>query len=63
MCKDVGLVIDDGRRVQAALLVASAAYQSVLAALSLGMENEDASDLIKVLQRTTDPDIWALEAA
>jgi len=56
MCKDVGLVINDGRRVQVPLMVASAAYQYFLAALSLGMEDADSSELIKVLEKMTYPD-------
>jgi 3-hydroxyisobutyrate dehydrogenase len=56
MCKDMGLVINDSRRVQAPLMVAGAASQYFLAALSMGMENADSSDLIKVLERMTDPD-------
>jgi 3-hydroxyisobutyrate dehydrogenase-like beta-hydroxyacid dehydrogenase len=56
MCKDIGLVINDSRRVQAPLIVANAASQYFLAALSLGMENADSSDLIKVLEKITNPD-------
>jgi len=56
MCKDMGLVMNDSRRVQAPLIVASAASQYFLAALSLGMETADSSDLIKVLEKITDPD-------
>jgi len=36
--------------------VASAAYQYFLSALSLGMENADSSELIKVTERMTNPD-------
>jgi len=53
MCKDIGLVINDSRRVRTPLLVASAAYQYFLAALSLGLENADAHELIKVLEKMT----------
>ena len=53
MCKDIGLVINDSRRVQTPLIVASAAYQYFLAALSLGMENADVHELIKVLENMT----------
>jgi 3-hydroxyisobutyrate dehydrogenase-like beta-hydroxyacid dehydrogenase len=56
MCKDIGLVINDSRRVQAPLVVASAASQYFLSALSLGMENADSSELIKVLEKMTNPD-------
>jgi len=56
MCKDMGLVINDSRRVQAPLMVAGAASQYFLAALSMGLENADSSDLIKVLEKMTEPD-------
>jgi 3-hydroxyisobutyrate dehydrogenase-like beta-hydroxyacid dehydrogenase len=56
MCKDIGLVINDSRRVRTPLIVASAAYQYFLAALSLGLENADAHELIKVLEKMTHPD-------
>lgn len=53
MIKDVGLVINDGIRAKMPLLVASAAYQYFLSAQSLGMENADTSELIKVIERMT----------
>jgi 3-hydroxyisobutyrate dehydrogenase-like beta-hydroxyacid dehydrogenase len=53
MCKDIGLVINDARRVQAPLMVASAAYQYYLTALSLGLENADDHELIKVIEKMT----------
>ena len=53
MCKDIGLVINDSRRVRTPLIVASAAYQYYLAALSLGMENADIHELIQVLEKMT----------
>ncbi len=55
MCKDMGLVINDGRRVRTPLMVASAAYQYYLSALSLGMENAEVHELIKVLETMTTP--------
>jgi 3-hydroxyisobutyrate dehydrogenase-like beta-hydroxyacid dehydrogenase len=55
MCKDIGLVINDSRRVRTPLIVASAAYQYYLSALSLGMENAEVHELIKVLETMTDP--------
>jgi len=55
MCKDIGLVINDSRRVRIPLIVASAAYQYYLSALSLGMENAEVHELIKVLETMTDP--------
>jgi 3-hydroxyisobutyrate dehydrogenase-like beta-hydroxyacid dehydrogenase len=55
MCKDIGLVINDSRRVRTPLIVASAAYQYYLTALSLGMENAEVHELIKVLETMTNP--------
>jgi 3-hydroxyisobutyrate dehydrogenase-like beta-hydroxyacid dehydrogenase len=55
MCKDIGLVINDSRRVRTPLIVASAAYQYYLSALSLGMENAEVHELIKVLETMTNP--------
>jgi 3-hydroxyisobutyrate dehydrogenase len=55
MCKDIGLVINDSRRVRTPLIVTSAAYQYFLAALSLGMENAEVHELIKVLEAMTNP--------
>jgi 3-hydroxyisobutyrate dehydrogenase-like beta-hydroxyacid dehydrogenase len=55
MCKDIGLVINDSRRVRTPLIVASAAYQYYLSALSLGMENAEVHELIEVLETMTNP--------
>ena len=55
MCKDIGLVINDSRRLRTPLLVASAAQQYYLAALSLGMENAEVHELIAVLETMTNP--------
>jgi len=55
MCKDIGLVMNDSRRVRTPLLVASAAYQYYLGALSLGMENAEVHELIRVLEKMTEP--------
>src|SRR5512136_546110 len=55
MCKDIGVVINDGRRGRTPLIVASAAYQYFLSALSLGMENAEVHELIKVLETMTNP--------
>ena len=57
MCKDIGLVINDSRRVRTPLIVASATHQYFLGALSLGLENADIHELIKVLERWTDPGV------
>jgi 2-hydroxy-3-oxopropionate reductase len=57
LCKDIGLVINDSRRVRTPLIVASAAYQYFLAALSLGMENAEVHELIRVLEIMTNPKV------
>jgi 3-hydroxyisobutyrate dehydrogenase len=55
MCKDIGLVINDSKRVRTPLIVTSAANQYFLSALSLGMENADVHELIRVLETMTNP--------
>lgn len=49
--KDIGLVVNDGRRVELPLLVATAAYHYFLAAQSQGLENQDSSKLIQVIEK------------
>jgi 3-hydroxyisobutyrate dehydrogenase-like beta-hydroxyacid dehydrogenase len=49
--KDIGLVVNDGRRVELPLLVATAAYHYFLAAQSMGLENQDSSKLIQVIEK------------
>jgi 3-hydroxyisobutyrate dehydrogenase-like beta-hydroxyacid dehydrogenase len=49
--KDIGLVVNDGRRVELPLLVATAAFHYFLAAQSLGLENQDSSKLIQVIEK------------
>jgi len=56
MCKDMDIVVHSGRRVKVPLYVATAAYHYFLAAQSLGMEDQEASELIKVLERISEPD-------
>lgn len=55
MCKDIGLVINDSRRVKLPLVLAAAAYQYYLAALSLGLEKAEVHELIKVLEKWANP--------
>ena len=57
MCKDIGLVINDSRRLRTPLIVASATHQYFLGALSLGLENADIHELIKVLEKWTNPGV------
>jgi len=49
--KDINLVVNDGRRVQLPLLVATAAFHYFLAAQSLGLGNQDSSKLIQVIEK------------
>lgn len=51
MCKDSNIVVDSGRSMKLPLLVATAANQYFLAAESLGLEREESSELIKVVER------------
>lgn len=51
MCKDSNIVVDTGRSMKLPLLVAGAANQYFLAAQSLGLENEESSELMKVVER------------
>ena len=51
--KDISLVINDGKRAELPLLVATAAYHYFLAAQSLGLENQDSSKLIQVIEKMT----------
>ncbi len=53
MCKDIGLVINDSKRLRTPLIVASATHQYFLGALSMGLENADIHELIKVLEKWT----------
>jgi 3-hydroxyisobutyrate dehydrogenase-like beta-hydroxyacid dehydrogenase len=55
MCKDMDIVVHSGRRLKLPLYVATAAYHYFLAAQSLGMEDQEASELIKVLERISGP--------
>ena len=54
MCKDMDIVVNTGRRLKLPLFVATSAYHYFLAARSLGMEDQEASQLIKVVERIVD---------
>jgi 3-hydroxyisobutyrate dehydrogenase-like beta-hydroxyacid dehydrogenase len=56
MCKDMDIVINTGRRLKLPLFVATSAYQYFLTAQSLGMEDQEGSQLIKVVERISEPD-------
>lgn len=55
MCKDSNIVVDSSRSMQLPLLVAAAANQYFLAAASLGLENEESSELMTVVERFSQP--------
>ena len=54
--KDISLVVNDSRRVQLPLLVATAAFHYFLAAQSMGLENQDSSKLIQVIEKMSGMD-------
>jgi len=56
MAKDIGIVVNTARNIKLPLYVATSAYQYFLAALSQGMEHMEGRDLMKVLERITEPD-------
>jgi len=55
MCKDSNIVVDSSRSMQLPLLVAGAANQYFLAAESLGLANEESSELMRVVERFSQP--------
>ena len=55
MCKDSNIVVDSGRSMKLPLLVAGAANQYFLAAESLGLEYEESSELMRVVERFSQP--------
>ena len=55
MCKDINLVVNDGRRLRTPMVVAAAVQQYYLAALALGLENAEVHELIQVIERMIDP--------
>lgn len=55
--KDISLVVNDGRRAELPLLVATAAFHYFLAAQSLGLENQDSSKLIQVIEKMSGMDL------
>jgi len=55
MCKDMDMVMNSSKRLKPSLLVETSAYQYFLAAQSLGPENEDNSELIKAVDKISNP--------
>jgi 3-hydroxyisobutyrate dehydrogenase-like beta-hydroxyacid dehydrogenase len=56
MCKDMSIVVNTGRDVKAPLYVATAAYYYFLGAQALNMENMEGADLIRIVDRISNPD-------
>ncbi len=56
MCKDSNIVVDTGRQMRLPLMVATAANQYFLAGESLGLEKEESSALMQVVERFSQPD-------
>jgi len=56
MCKDSNIVVETGRQMKLPLMVATAANQYFLAGESLGLEKEESSVLMQVVERFSQPD-------
>jgi 3-hydroxyisobutyrate dehydrogenase-like beta-hydroxyacid dehydrogenase len=56
LAKDIGIVVNTARNIKLPLYVATSAYQYFLAALSQGLEHMEGRDLMKVLERISEPD-------
>ena len=56
LAKDIHIVVNSGRRLKLPLLVATSADQYFWAAESLGLSDSEASDVIKAVERFSDPD-------
>jgi 3-hydroxyisobutyrate dehydrogenase len=57
MCKDSNIVVNAARQMKLPLLVATAANQYFTAGESMGLEAEESSVLMKVVERFSDPDL------
>jgi 3-hydroxyisobutyrate dehydrogenase-like beta-hydroxyacid dehydrogenase len=55
MAKDIGIVANTACQLKLPLYVATAAYQYFMAAEALGMQNLEGSDLMRVVERITEP--------
>ena len=55
MCKDMSIVVNTGRSIKVPLYVATAAYYYFLGAQALDMENMEGADLIRVVDRISNP--------
>ncbi len=55
LAKDIGIVINTAHNLRIPLYTATSAYQYFMAAISMGLENMDGADTMKVLERITEP--------
>lgn len=55
LAKDIGIVINTAHNLRIPLYTATSAYQYFMAAISMGLENMDGADTMRVLERITEP--------
>jgi 3-hydroxyisobutyrate dehydrogenase-like beta-hydroxyacid dehydrogenase len=55
LAKDIGIVINTAHNLRVPLYTATSAYQYFTAAISMGLENMDGADTMRVLERITEP--------
>jgi len=55
LAKDIGIVINTAHNLRVPLYTATSAYQYFMAAISMGLENMDGADTMRVLERITEP--------
>lgn len=55
LAKDIGIVINTAHHLRVPLYTATSAYQYFMAAISMGLENMDGADTMRVLERITEP--------
>lgn len=55
LAKDIGIVINTAHNLRVPLYTATSAYQYFMAAISMGLENMDGADTMRVLERLTEP--------
>jgi 3-hydroxyisobutyrate dehydrogenase-like beta-hydroxyacid dehydrogenase len=56
LAKDIGIVINTARGLRLPLYTATSAHQYFLAALAQGLENAEGADLIRVIERMSQPE-------
>lgn len=55
LAKDIGIVINTAHNLRLPLYTATSAYQYFMAAISMGLENMDGADTMRVIERITEP--------